>query len=63
MPTCSYCKCIRDDKNYWMQLEHYLAAHSEAQFSHGICPGCYQRIVEPQLQALRDAAPQPQAAV
>jgi CheY-like chemotaxis protein len=53
LPTCSYCKCVRDDKNYWTEVEHYLAAHSEAQFSHGICPGCYARIVEPQIQALR----------
>ena len=55
LPMCTYCKCIRDDKNYWTQVEHYLADHSTAQFSHGICPACYSRVVEPQLQALRAA--------
>src|SRR4051794_32874940 len=62
LPMCSYCKCIRDDHNYWTEVEHYLAAHSDAQFSHGICPGCYARIVEPQIQALRRGAPPPQPA-
>ena len=59
LPMCSYCKCIRNDQNYWMQLEHYLTAHSDAQFSHGICPGCFAGIVEPQLQALRKGTGQP----
>jgi CheY-like chemotaxis protein len=63
LPMCSYCKCIRDDRNYWMQLEHYLAAHSEAQVSHGICPRCFASIVEPQLEALRLSLPKPQATV
>jgi CheY-like chemotaxis protein len=53
LPMCCYCKCIRNDENYWEQVEHYIAAHSELQFSHGICPGCYDKIVAPQLQALR----------
>jgi CheY-like chemotaxis protein len=55
LPMCTYCKCIRDDKNYWTEVEHYLADHSTAQFSHGICPACYARVVEPQMQALRAA--------
>lgn len=63
LPMCSYCKCIRDDRNYWMRLEHYLATHSDAQVSHGICPGCYASIVEPQLQALRNCFPQTQTTV
>ena len=53
LPICSYCKSIRRDDNYWQQVEHYIAAHSDAQFSHGICPGCYETMVEPQLAALR----------
>jgi DNA-binding response OmpR family regulator len=53
LPMCSYCKCIRNDKDYWQQVEHYIADHSELQFSHGICPSCYKRVVEPQLAALR----------
>ena len=41
LPMCSYCKKIRVDNEYWQQLEGYLADHSEAQFSHGICPDCF----------------------
>lgn len=40
LPICSYCKKIRDDKGYWHQLEAYIQAHSEAEFSHSICKDC-----------------------
>lgn len=40
LPICSYCKKIRDDQNYWHQVEAYLSDHSDAKFSHGICPDC-----------------------
>ncbi|MDH5473658.1 MAG: PAS domain-containing protein [Gammaproteobacteria bacterium] len=40
IPICSYCHSIRDDKGAWSQLENYIARHSEARFSHGICPQC-----------------------
>lgn len=40
LPICASCKKIRDDKGYWNQLEHYISAHSEVDFSHGICPEC-----------------------
>ncbi len=40
IPICSYCKKIRDDKEIWQQMEAYIASHSEASFSHGICPDC-----------------------
>jgi len=40
LPICSYCKRIRKDEDYWQQLEGYISEHSDAQFSHGICPGC-----------------------
>jgi PleD family two-component response regulator len=53
LPICCYCKCIRNDENYWEQVEHYIASHSELQFSHGICPSCYTKVVEPQLLAAR----------
>lgn len=43
VPICSYCKQIRDDQGYWSQLESYLAARTEARFSHGICPDCERR--------------------
>jgi phosphoserine phosphatase RsbU/P len=44
LPICSYCKRIRGDDQYWMQVEGYIAEHSDAQFSHGICPSCYANI-------------------
>ncbi|NQU09423.1 response regulator transcription factor [bacterium] len=52
LPICCYCKRIRDDQNYWQQVENYIAKHSGAQFSHGVCPECYEKILEPELQAL-----------
>lgn len=54
LPICAYCKRIRDDGNYWQQVESYIASHAEVQFSHSICPDCYQRVVKPQLDALDD---------
>ena len=50
IPICSYCKDIRDDQNYWQQLEAYVTKHSEAQFSHSICPTCYESVVKTQLE-------------
>jgi phosphoserine phosphatase RsbU/P len=41
LPICSYCKRIRGDDQYWQQVEGYIAEHSHAQFSHGICPTCF----------------------
>jgi DNA-binding response OmpR family regulator len=42
LPICAYCKRIRNNQDYWMQVEQYLAEYSEAEFSHGICPDCLQ---------------------
>jgi DNA-binding response OmpR family regulator len=42
LPICSYCKRIRGDNEYWQQLEAYISDHSDAQFSHGICPPCFE---------------------
>jgi CheY-like chemotaxis protein len=53
LPICAYCKKIRDDRNYWQQVEAYIASHSEAQFSHSICPDCHERVVKPELEAIR----------
>jgi phosphoserine phosphatase RsbU/P len=44
LPICSYCKRIRGDDHYWQQVEGYIARHSDAQFSHGICPTCYAKV-------------------
>ena len=52
LPICSYCKKIRDDQNYWQQVEAYVGKHSEAKFSHSICPQCYEDIIKPQMVQL-----------
>ncbi len=44
VPICSNCKSIRDDQGYWQQVEQYVASHSEAEFTHGICPECMQKL-------------------
>ena len=49
LPICSYCKKIRDDQNYWERVDAYVTKHSEAQFSHSICPQCYEDIVKPEM--------------
>jgi DNA-binding response OmpR family regulator len=45
IPICAYCKKVRDDQDYWQQVEIYIMRHSRAQFSHGICPECYQQVL------------------
>ena len=45
IPICSYCHNIRNDEGAWNQLEQYISEHSEAQFSHGICPKCMQKVL------------------
>jgi sigma-B regulation protein RsbU (phosphoserine phosphatase) len=52
LPICSYCKRVRNDGDYWQQVESYVSDHSDARFSHGICPDCYESVVKPQLQTL-----------
>jgi len=54
VPICSYCKKIRNDKDFWQQVDDYVSEHSEARFSHGTCPECYEKIVMPELENLRD---------
>jgi hypothetical protein len=44
LPICASCKKIRDDKGYWNQIESYIRDHSEAQFSHSICPDCVKKL-------------------
>ena len=44
LPICAACKKIRDDQGYWNQIETYVKAHSEADFSHSICPECAKRL-------------------
>ena len=44
LPICAGCKKIRDDKGYWTQIETYISMHSDAEFSHGLCPECALRL-------------------
>ena len=51
LPICSYCKKIRDEGDHWSQVEDYVSRRTEAQFSHGICPDCYEHHLKPQLES------------
>jgi len=53
LPICSYCKKIRNDQDYWEQVEGYITKHSEVVFSHGICPDCYEKYAKPQLKQIK----------
>ncbi len=62
LPICCYCKKIRDDKDYWGQVEEYIADHTDAKFSHGICPDCYRVHMVPKLARLKPRVPEDPAA-
>lgn len=49
LPICAYCKNIRDDENYWQSVEAYISKHTRTQFSHGVCPDCFEKFVKPEL--------------
>ena len=53
LPICSSCKKVRDDHGYWSQIETYLSEHTEATFTHGVCPDCAQKFRE-EIRARRD---------
>jgi phosphoserine phosphatase RsbU/P len=52
LPICGYCKKVRDDQNYWSQVEEYLGKRDGLRFSHSVCPDCYERVLLPQLNNL-----------
>ena len=52
VPICTRCKCIRDEKGYWQRVETYLSAHTEAQFTHGLCDDCI-KVLYPELNLPR----------
>jgi CheY-like chemotaxis protein len=52
LPICASCKKIRNDEGYWQQVEVYIHQHSEADFTHGICPDCMQKLYPEQYQRL-----------
>ena len=45
LPICAYCKKIRNDRNYWEQIESYMSTYSNVMFSHGICPECETKVM------------------
>jgi phosphoserine phosphatase RsbU/P len=51
LSVCSYCKRMRDGDGGWSSLERYVEQHSTAEFSHGVCPECYEKHLKPQLGA------------
>lgn len=58
LPICSYCKKIRDDQDYWHQVDRYIGTHAEVKFSHGICPDCWRQIVQPEMEKLGARVPE-----
>jgi CheY-like chemotaxis protein len=61
LPICSYCKKIRHDETCWEQLEHYISRHSEARFSHGICPPCFADLMKSLPRAATEGTADPVA--
>lgn len=53
LPICSYCRKVRDDKNAWHEMEVYLRQHADILFTHGICPHCYDKVMEENRQLLQ----------
>lgn len=54
IPICAWCKKIRDDEESWQQMENYISSHSDAKFSHGVCPECYEKEL---LEIMENAPP------
>ena len=57
IPICSYCKSVRDDEDYWQQIEKYVGERTGSEFTHSVCPTCYQQYVVPQFEALHIKPP------
>lgn len=56
LPICMYCKKIRDDRKFWVDVESYFKAQAGAGFTHSLCPECHAQRVQPQLDALKGGA-------
>jgi len=57
LPICGYCKKVRDDKNYWQQIEQYIGTRTGTNFSHGICPECMEKVKKSELARKGSAVP------
>lgn len=53
LPICAYCKRIRNDQDYWDQVEIYISRHADVQFSHGVCPECFERVMREEVERER----------
>jgi DNA-binding response OmpR family regulator len=53
LPICTYCKNIRNNSGGWEAIDSFVSQHSEVEFSHGICPACFEKHVKPDLDNLR----------
>jgi phosphoserine phosphatase RsbU/P len=51
LPICMYCKKIRNDNDYWEKIEEYIHEQTGSDFSHGICPECYETVAKPEMEA------------
>jgi len=60
IPICSACKSIRDDRGYWKQVEAYIREHSDATFTHGICPDCIQKLYPEHNMKRSDSSRRPE---
>ncbi len=54
LPICCYCKSIRDDSDYWQEIEEYIHKHTGTDFTHGVCPTCMDRVRREELGKARD---------
>jgi hypothetical protein len=59
IPICASCKKVRNDKGFWEQVEVYIKDHSEAEFTHGICPDCFKKLYPKQYETIKDENPTP----
>jgi sigma-B regulation protein RsbU (phosphoserine phosphatase) len=57
IPICGYCRKMRDDQNYWSQVEEYIGKQTGSGFSHGVCPDCYERVLVPEMKKIGVKAP------
>jgi len=57
VPICSYCKSVRDDEDYWQQIEKYIGERTGSAFTHSVCPACYTKHVVPQFHELNITPP------
>lgn len=57
VPICSYCKSVRKDQDYWQRIEQYMAARTGSEFTHSVCPSCYDEHIVPQLESMNIVPP------